>query len=157
MQTCLSVERLAEEGPAQNKWYDLHSLGDSRILLEAVHAALAADVIVVSVHAADELPLDLYVWVAAWLPRRLSRAGTLTALVGGDQPLHTPFVRTIRYLQAVARKAQLDFVSRKHTPSAVSTAASANRVARSARATASALQDLQGQRYFSYYHGGLNE
>jgi len=78
--------------------------------MDAVRAALVADLIVVSVHAADELPLGLYVWIDAWLPRRTSREGALTALIGADEPQDPQSSRTREYLQAVARKAQLDFI-----------------------------------------------
>ena len=78
--------------------------------MDAVRAALVADLIVVLVHAADELPLGLYVWIDAWLPRRTSREGALTALIGADEPQDPQSSRTHEYLQAVARKAQLDFI-----------------------------------------------
>jgi hypothetical protein len=94
----------------QNTWHDINSLSDPEALLEAVHAALAADVIVVSVYAADELPLDLYVWINAWLPRRLSRVGALAALIGVVEAPSPQAIRTQEYLQAVARRGQLDFL-----------------------------------------------
>ena len=108
-QICRRATQLAGEERFQSKWYDAHSLGDHGVLFDAVHAALVADVIVVSVYAADELPLDLYVWFQAWLPRRPTRVGALTALIGVDESLDFRFARTQEYLQAVARKAQLDF------------------------------------------------
>jgi len=107
---CRLAMHLAGEDLVRNTWYDVHSLSDLGILLAAVRAALAADVIVVSVYAADELPLDLYVWINAWLPRRNSREGAFTALIGADQPQDSQSVRTHDYLHAVARKAQLDFI-----------------------------------------------
>ena len=110
MQSCRRATQLAGEERFQNNWYDANSLSDHGILLDAVQAALVADVIVVSVYAADELPLDLYVWVQTWLPRRPSRIGALTALIGVAEPLDFQFARTLEYLQAVARKAQLDFI-----------------------------------------------
>src|SRR5580658_2369959 len=73
VQSYLRATRLAGEEHVQNRWYDVNAMGDPVVLAQAVHAARVADVIVVSVHAADELPLNLYAWVAAWLPRRLSR------------------------------------------------------------------------------------
>jgi hypothetical protein len=90
--------------------YDVHSLSDHQILLAAVRAALVADVIVVSVYAADELPLDLYVWINAWLPARNAREGAFTALLGADKPQDSQSVRTHDYLQAVARKGRLDLI-----------------------------------------------
>jgi hypothetical protein len=107
---CRLATQLVGENHIQHLWYDVHSLTDSRVLVDAVRAALVADVIVVSVHAAEELPVGLYVWIDAWLPRRASREGALTALIGGDEPQDLPSTRTREYLHAVARKAQLDFI-----------------------------------------------
>ena len=109
---CRLATQLAGNEHVRNTWYDAHSLDDIQILTEAVRAALVADLIVVSVHAADELPLGLYVWIDAWLPRRASREGALTALIGADEPQDPRSSRTREYLQAVARKAQLDFIPR---------------------------------------------
>ena len=86
-------------------------MGEPEILLAAVRAALQADVIVVSVHAADELPLDLYVWIDVWLPRRSARMGALVALIGVPGKPASQAVRTQEYLQAVARRAELDFMT----------------------------------------------
>jgi hypothetical protein len=110
LQTYRRATRLAGEERIQNAWYNTNSLSDPAILLHAVQAALVADVILVSVHAADELPRDLCVWIDAWLPLRPPRVGALTALIGVAQPLEPQSVRTLDYLQAVARKAQLDFI-----------------------------------------------
>jgi hypothetical protein len=132
---CRLVTELAEEGQVQNTWYNVNSLGDTGILLDAVRAALVADVIMVSVYAADELPLDLYVWIDAWLPRRRSRMGALTALIGVDKPLDAQSVRTHEYLQAVARKAQLDFVPQECKRPVASSASFMRRIAKRAGAT----------------------
>jgi hypothetical protein len=107
---CRLATQLAGANRIRNTWYDVHSLSDTEILLDAVHSALVADVIVVSVYAADELPIDLYVWIDAWLPRRPPHEGALTALIGADEPQEPQSVRTRKYLQAVARKGQLDFI-----------------------------------------------
>ena len=120
MQSCRQATQLAGGERVQNTWYNANSLSDPGILLDAVRAAVAADVIVISVYAADELPLDLYVWIEAWLPRRLSRRGALAALVGVAEPLDSPSVRTLEYLQAVARKAQLDFIPQQRKRPAAS-------------------------------------
>jgi hypothetical protein len=110
MPMCRLATQLAGEENVREIWYDVHSLGDDQVLMAAVRATLVADVIVVSVHAAEELPLGLYVWIDAWLPRRTSRAGALTALIGAEEPRDTQSFRTREYLRAVARKARLDFI-----------------------------------------------
>ena len=94
---CRLATDLVGEDLVHNTWYDVHSLSDLGILLPAVRAALVADVIVVSVYAADELPLDLYVWINAWLPRRNSREGAFTALIGAEKPQDSQSVRTLKY------------------------------------------------------------
>ena|ERR1700677_629377 len=113
MQSTFKATQLAGAERVRFNWYDLNSLSDTGILREAVDATLVADVIMVSVYAADELPPNLYAWVEAWLPRRSSRAGALTALVGVVEPLDSQSLRTIKYLQAVARDAKLDFIPRQ--------------------------------------------
>ena len=107
---CRPATRLAGEERIHDVWYEVHRLSEPGILLDAVRAALRADVIVVSVHAAAELPLDLYVWIDAWLPRRLSRVGALAALIGVARQPDPHAIHTHEYLQGVARKAELDFL-----------------------------------------------
>ena len=116
MQTCRQATQLAAVERVQNKLYHAHSLSDPKILLEAVRATLRADVIVVSVYAAEELPLDLYVWFDAWLPRRRSRTGVLVALIAVAEPRGSQSVRTHEYLQAVARRGELDFMPQECKP-----------------------------------------
>lgn len=120
LQFCRQATRVTGEESVECAWYSTKSLRDTGWLGDAVSAALLADVIVVSVYAADELPFDLYAWVEAWLPRRLSRAGALTALIGVAEPLESQSIRTISYLQAVARRAQLDFIAQEHQRPAAS-------------------------------------
>lgn len=107
-------------------WHNVNSLSDPAILLEAVRAALVADVIVVSVYAADQLPLDLYVWIDVWLPRRLSRPGALAALIGVAESPDSQNVRTREYLQAVARRGQLDFIPQERERAVPRAAGSGN-------------------------------
>jgi hypothetical protein len=120
MQLCHPVEEKFGREYVQNTWYEVNSLGDPEMLLEAVSTALSADVIVISVYAADELPPELCTWIDVWLPRRLSRAGALAALIGvAGEPAPTA-IRTQEYLQAVARRGQLDFLPHERTLTAES-------------------------------------
>jgi len=157
MQSCRQATQLAGGERVQNTWYNTNSLSDPGILLDAVRAAVAADVIMISVYAADELPLDLYVWIEAWLPRRLSRRGALAALVGVAQPLDSPSVRTLEWLQALARKAQLDFIPQQRERPAASVVSSIDLITEPASTAAQSLQELHSHRYDAYRHWGLNE
>jgi hypothetical protein len=110
MQLCHPIEEKFGGEHVQNTWHDVNSLSDPEMLLEAVSAALSADVIVVSVYAADELPPEFCAWIDVWLPRRLSRVGALAALIGVAGKPAPEAIRTQEYLQAVARRGQLDFL-----------------------------------------------
>jgi len=110
VQMCRPATRLAGEASVRSAWYHVNGLSDPATLLDAVRATLRADVIVISVHAAEELPLELCVWIDAWLSRRPARAGALAALIGVAEQPASQSARTQEYLQAVARKGQLDFV-----------------------------------------------
>jgi hypothetical protein len=149
LQTCRRATQLVGEESVQNVWYDAYSLRDPGVFLDAVGAALAADVIMVSVYAADELPLDLYVWVQAWLPRRHARAGALTALIGVAEPPDSRFVRTVEYLQAVASRAQLDFIPQERKRPGPFDASGTELIAEPGSATAQALKELYGQHHDS--------
>jgi hypothetical protein len=156
-QTCHLATQQARAGRVQNSWFNINSLGDPKILADAVSAALTADVIVVSVYAAGELPLDLYVWFDLWLPRRPARGGALAALVGIADPLDSRPARTFEYLHAMARKGQLDFIPQERRCPVTSSAFPPGLFAESASAAAQARQKLYGPRYDAYYHRGLNE
>jgi hypothetical protein len=66
VRTCRRATQLTKKERIHDMCFDINSLGDQGILLDAVRVALVAGVIVVSVHAAHDLPLDLYVWFEAW-------------------------------------------------------------------------------------------
>ncbi len=84
------------------------------VLPEAVQAATEADVILVSLASGADLPIPLCVWIDAWLPRRCQRLGTLAALIGETEALCLHPSRAEAYLQAVARRGDLDFLPMEH-------------------------------------------
>jgi hypothetical protein len=89
--------------------WEIGQLGKPLLLAKAVQDAAKADVIVIAVRAAKVLPLDLYVWVTAWLPRRQYRPGTLIALIGVSPTSRIRPFHTREYLESVARKGRLHF------------------------------------------------
>jgi hypothetical protein len=110
IQMCRPVRQKFGGENVQNTWHSVRSLSDPEILVEAADAALAADVIVVAVHAANELPPELCAWIDMWLPRRRARAGALAALIGVTGEPASQTICTQEYLLAVARQGQLDFL-----------------------------------------------
>ena len=114
-QVCDQVTQLAGKEAVRSTWWEIDRLGDPEMLADAVLTTRQADVIVVSVYDAKELPADFYVWIDAWLPYRRRPSGALVALIGlfeqpGVQPNHAK-----DYLSAVARQGRLDFLLRERT------------------------------------------
>lgn len=107
------VVKLIDVGGICNQSWNLGDLSCAFVFADAVRAAAEADVLVISVRDAGDLPLLLRAWIGGWMPRRAGRAGALVALIGvptGPDPLSG---RAWEYLGAVARQASLDFLPRE--------------------------------------------
>jgi hypothetical protein len=136
MQMCRPVRQKFGGENVQNTWHSVHSLSDPEVLLEAAQAALVADVIVIAVHAADEMPPELCAWIDVWLPRRLARMGALAALIGVAGEPAPQVIRTQKYFQAVARRGLLDFLPHERKITAMSGVSSTRQIAEPARVSA---------------------
>ena len=88
----------------------ISDLVESRAYWEGVAALAHADVIVVSLNAADRLPGGFYLWVNMWLQERSGRPGVLVALLNAPEDANSGAIETQRYLSAVARQGQLQFL-----------------------------------------------
>jgi len=86
------------------------ALHEPGALKDAILAAIEADILVVSVSAAGEMPLDVNRWIDLWLPRRAQRAGALVAVIGVPQQASAASARIRDYLRDVASLARLDFL-----------------------------------------------
>jgi hypothetical protein len=103
--------QLVGECSVRSTWWKIGGLSDPRVFRDAVQAAATADILIVSVLGADALPLDLYEWIDAWLPLRLQLAGAMVALIGVPGQPGADSSRIEYYLQDVARRGQLEFLS----------------------------------------------
>ena len=93
---------------ARRTAWKLADLREPGVLAGAVHTAMRADVIVVSLTRGHGLPLPFYVWVNAWLPYRNISGGRLVVLVGqADTSSHAEHV--VQYLKQAASQANMDF------------------------------------------------
>lgn len=133
IQMCRPVRQKFGGENVRSTWHSVRSLSDPKILVEAAEAALAADVIVIAVHAADELPPELCAWIDVWVPHRLARVGALAALIGVAGEPAPEANRTREYLQAVARRGLLDFLSHECKVPAEAGLASTRHVTEQAR------------------------
>jgi len=96
------TQAFGEDALSVSQW-TLEDLDRFDGLPQAIKAATAADVIMVSLAAVKGLPLLLCVWIAMWLPHRHRRPGALVAIVDEASPI------VQQYLEAVARRSNLDF------------------------------------------------
>jgi hypothetical protein len=77
----------------------------------AAEEATLADMIIVSAHAASEVPSELKEWMELWLEKKNASDSALVALLHfpkGRMPETSPFQA---FLRAAARRAKLDFFS----------------------------------------------
>jgi hypothetical protein len=111
----LRVTQLMGDDAITNTSWNLMELDRPEIFSEAVSAATLADVLVVSIHAGEQLPPSLCAWINAWLPRRQRQDGALIALLSvvAGQP-DGPSKQAEEYLRGVARQGRLDFQLREH-------------------------------------------
>jgi hypothetical protein len=127
------VGQLIRCGDTCHKSWKISDLPPAFVFADAVQAAAEADVLVISVRDEGELPLFLHTWIDAWIPRRAGRAGALVALIGVPAQQDTQSDLACQYLEAVARRAGLDFLPREHKlpkrPLAVSASIEVNSVA----------------------------
>ncbi len=112
-QVCDHVSRLTGDDAVRCTRWDVSRLSDPKVFKQAVLTAVQADVILISIYDADELPVDLCVWIDAWLPRRSLPTGAMIALISVPGQAGAQSDQARRYLRAVARKGQLDFLLRE--------------------------------------------
>jgi len=111
----LRVTQMMGSDAIANTGWDLVELNRPEVFSEAVSAAAIADVLVISIHAGEQLPPPLCAWIDAWLPRRQRQDGALIALLGtaAGQP-DSLSKQTEEHLSTVARRGRLDFLLREH-------------------------------------------
>ena len=112
-QVCDQVTRLAGKDAVHCPQWEISRLNDLCVLKDAILMTMVADVILVSIYDAEELPEDFRVWMDAWLARRYLPAGALIALISVPGELSARPKPARDYLRAVARKGRLDFLLRE--------------------------------------------
>ena len=156
-QVCARARQLVGDDCLQSHWWHSELLQKPAALAEAVNAACLADVIVVAVQAAAELPVDLCVWIDAWLPRRGRKSGALVALIGVPDPTPPGAALAHDYLLTVARKAGLDFLPHEQTVPSKTPRVYVQPNPQRANPTSRALQYILDEGRLAYRHWGINE
>lgn len=104
------VEQLAGDCSFEFTWWKFDFLRHADMFEAAVEAAVLADLIIFSVHAAEPLPLKVEEWLRAWCDRREKRRSALIALIGGTTQLAAQALPAHALLQSAAGRARMDFV-----------------------------------------------
>jgi len=106
------AQLVGQESICSQSW-KISDLADAREFEGAVEAAAEADVLVISVRDAGEVPVGLEWWVEAWMPKRAGRAGALLALISVPSQPDPHAGQVQAYLETIARRAGLDFMPRE--------------------------------------------
>lgn len=113
-------DRVAELAGAEamhcTEW-KINDLKEPSVFSRGAAALARADVIVISVYAAERLPSVFYLWVNLWLQMRAGLSGALAALVVPTGESESGAMETRRYLCAVASQGGLEWLECKR-PSA---------------------------------------
>ena len=151
------TQLVGKENISAASW-SISDLARPGILVEAVRSAVRADVIVVAVSDAKELPPDLCAWIDVWLPRRVRGTGALVALIGlPEEPDHQAF-STQDYLRAVADNGGLDFFPQERVqPVASAGFFDMKKIAEEADAMTPVLAGIVGGEENMCRHWGINE
>ena len=110
LQTCAHAARLVPKLPVHTTWWKIRLLEDPQIFATAVQAAARADVVCVSLRAAEKAPAALSRWFDAFMTQRSANEGALLALVGVTPPARPHLGSTLEYLRAVAERGRLAFL-----------------------------------------------
>jgi hypothetical protein len=119
-QVCNLVTDFVEKDCVASNSWRVCDLAAPQILHDAVRAAAQADVIVLSLRDAEELPLNLRDWIEAWLPRRELPVGALITLIGVADESKASSLHARRQLEAVARRARMDLLLEERRPPSLS-------------------------------------
>jgi hypothetical protein len=104
------VTRLIGNEGIQVHCWAIGDLTHPRLFADAVQAAAEADVLIISATVAQDLPLNLYVWIDAWLPRRKIDEGALVTLLSVSEEASGASARALAYFQAIAARARMNFL-----------------------------------------------
>ncbi len=109
-QTCGLVAQFIDRASMATNSWRVCELAFPQVLYKAVCAAARADVIILSLRDAEELPLNLQGWIGAWLPRRDLPVGTVIALIELDGERQASSAHIRGELEAIASQARMDLV-----------------------------------------------
>ena len=111
IQLCKTLEKVFDaELDFETTWCRFKYFSDPTVASEAAQIASHADLIIVSIPRAQDLPLEVKAWFERWLPDRESSDGALVLLQTSEAPASPQNLQT-SYLYLLAQRANLDYLS----------------------------------------------
>ena len=108
---CNSLEQIFHsELDFEITWCRFKYFNDPAVASEAADLAARADVVLVSVPCAEDLPLEVKAWFERWLRRRETSEGALVLLQSSEQAPALAISQS-SYLYLLAQRANLEFIS----------------------------------------------
>jgi hypothetical protein len=113
-EVCSRTTRRVGTGFFRSTWWKTDFLAHPQLFAKAIEAAIRADVMIVSVHAAETIPVVLSRWFEEWLAQRAqqerAKTGALIALIAARQPAAPQLASTRECLRGIADRGHLDFL-----------------------------------------------
>ena len=118
---CQSLEKIFQADlDFEIAWCRFKYFNDPAVASEAAEIAAQADLIIVSIQRAQDLPLEIKAWFERWLPDRESIEGALVLLQTSEEP-SSPQNLQSSYLYLLAQRANLDYLSLSNAGPSTST------------------------------------
>ena len=108
----------------------------------AAREAATADMVVVSAHDRDTLPVAIQTWAEAWPSRIPANRGALVALLELTEDQTEARPETVLFLRKVAEQAGMDFFVQLFRPPARGTELTVEQIAQRAGTVSSVLDDI---------------
>ena len=118
---CRTLEKtFHNELDFETTWCRFKYFNDPAVASEAAQIASQADLIIVSIQRAQDLPLEVKAWFERWLPARESTEGALV-LLQTSEVAPSPQNLQCSYLYLLAQRANLDYLSLSNASPSIST------------------------------------
>jgi hypothetical protein len=105
-----TAQLFAVEADLKVNLWDFGLLREPALYEQAAHEAAEADIVFVSAHGQDELPVSLKLWVQQWLAREGRGPSALVMSLDADAGDSPSVIQMLEALHSAARLAGVDFI-----------------------------------------------
>jgi hypothetical protein len=103
------AQQLLNDTDFQCSWWKFDHLANDILRGQASAAASEANMVILSLHARQDLSPAQRSWIESWITRRSDRQAALVTLIGGAARPEVEAPSMLNYLQGAARRAGMDF------------------------------------------------